>query len=539
MCGIWALLSKIGIKNFGDLYASFMKIKHRGPDYSSFDLIGDNLLLGFHRLKVMDLSADGNQPFHYVREDGSCIYCICNGEIYDYEQLKEEFGIVTKSHSDCEVIIPLYEKLGVDGMVRRLGSEFAFVIADVKVNGSVTLVVGRDPIGLRQLSYGVNDDSVCFSSEMKGLSDIYDDVFVFPPGHYMKYENGTIELVEYYSYDYKTMAIIPPIKDIYAEIRKRFINCVRKRLISDRPMGALLSGGLDSSLVVGTIKMLNPDCILPVYTITINGKGTDLPFAKIVADYLHLDHRIIDVTEQDVVEVIDRVVYLLESWDITSVRATIAQSLICRYIKQNDDVTVVFGGDGSDEICSGYRYSLYASNSKEIHDDCIFRVKYLHRFDGRRAEETTSFEGLEIRLPFGDPEFIDYYLSLPHDLIAPINGIEKYTLREAFAGTNIIPDVIRTRVKETFSNACTGKERDLSVIITEHIEKLVSDEEFESENKKFTFCPPPTKEAYYYRKKFVEYFGDSPQKQAIIPYYWMPKWVCVSDPSARCMSVNQ
>ncbi len=539
MCGIWALLQQIPIKNFGELYTAFMKIKHRGPDYSSFDLICDNLLLGFHRLAIMDLSAEGNQPFHHVREDGSCVYCICNGEIYDYEELKKEYGIVTKSHSDCEVIIPLYEKLGVDGMIRLLGSEFAFVIVDIAKDGHVKMIMGRDPIGVRPLFYGVNDDGLCVSSEMKGLCDIYEKVYVFPPGHYMTYEDGKMQLVEYYSYDFKVMDVVPDMEVVYAEIRKRFTNAVRKRLTTDRPIGALLSGGLDSSLVVCTMKKLMPDKKFPVYTITIDGKGTDLPFAKIVADYLELEHIIIDVTEEQVLEAIDTVVYLLESWDITTIRASLAQYIICNYIRVNDDTKVILGGDNSDECNSGYRYSLYASCASDVKEDCINLVKEVHKYDGKRADRTSAWSGLEIRLPFADPEYVDYIFSLPADLIAPINGIEKYTLREAFAGVDLLPEIIRTRTKETLSDACSGTQRSLRHMVQEHLDKLVSDEEFESEKNKFTFCTPPTKEAFYYRKKFVEYFGDSIEKVSIVPHYWMPKWTNVTDPSARCMSVNQ
>lgn len=167
MCGIWALLSRTPINNYGKLYKAFMKTKNRGPEYSSFYLVNPRTLLGFHRLAIMDLSADGNQPFHHVREDGSCIYCICNGEIYNHENIKTQYNIKTYTNSDCEIIIPLYEKLGIYETIRLLGSEFAFVILDITKEGKTKMIMERDPIGNRPLFYGLDSNSLCVSSELK------------------------------------------------------------------------------------------------------------------------------------------------------------------------------------------------------------------------------------------------------------------------------------------------------------------------------------------------------------------------------------
>lgn len=543
MCGIWALLSKSGIKSedFGKLYTSFMKIKHRGPDYSSFDLVTSNALLGFHRLAIMDLTADGNQPFHHVRPDGSCVYCICNGEIYDYKKIKEEYNITTKSHSDCEVIIPLYEKVGVDKMVRLLGSEFVFIIIDINKEGKVKFSVGRDPIGVRPLFYGVNDESICFSSEMKGLSDIYDKVYVFSPGTYMICEDGKLEeysVTRYYNYEYKICDNVSNIEEIYAEIRKRFRNCVEKRLMTDQPFGALLSGGLDSSSICGEIKKIKPDITFPVFTVAFKNGSTDLPYAKECAEYLGLQQYVIETDEHEALQSINETIYCIESYDITSVRASVMNRLACKGA-QKAGIYVLFGGDGSDELFSGYRYNHFAPSAGAAREDCIRLVNQEHKFDGLRSDRSAAYYSLEVRLPFCDPELVDYIFSLSPELTLPQNGLEKALFRDAFANENMIPESIRKRDKEALSDAVSKHTRSWYQIIQEYIETLVTDEEFELNKNKYKHNPPPTKEAYYYRKKFVEFFGDSDEKANVIPYFWMPKWTNSKDPSARTLKLNK
>lgn len=538
MCGIWTLISTGEIKghNFGKYYSAFMKIKHRGPDYSSFDLITPQILLGFHRLSIMDLTADGNQPFHHVRDDGSCIYCICNGEIYDYEKIKKEYDITTKSHSDCEIIIPLYEKLG-NKMINLLGSEFAFILVDIKADGNVKILAGRDPIGVRPLFYGVDGDSICFSSEIKGLTDIYDKVYVFPPGNFMTYENNRITLEQYYSYSYTQLSYVPSIEDIHAEIRRRTINCVRKRLMAERPFGALLSGGLDSSLVCGIIKFLNPTVKFPVFTITFKSGGTDLPYAKQVVEFLDLEHYIIEIDEEEALQTLDETINTIESYDITSIRASCIQLLIAKYIKLNTNIRVLLCGENSDELYAGYKYSHYAPDCNVLREDNINLVKDVHRYDGLRTDRTMSNHGLEVRLPFADPEIIDYVFGLPAELTAPKNGIEKALLRDSFSEMNILPHNVLYRNKEALSDGCSTTQKSWYRIIQDKIDTIVSDEEFETHKRDFIHNTPFTKESYYYRKKFVEFFGKSEEKAKLIPHFWMPKWTNTTDPSARTLSV--
>lgn len=548
MCGIWALLSRTKLEGLGKLFEAFMKIKNRGPEYSSFDLVNDRSLLGFHRLAIMDLSAEGNQPFHHVRPDGSCVYCICNGEIYDYKKLKLKYNIETKSSSDCEVIIPLYEKLGVDGMIRLLGSEFCFVILDIDKDGNeIKMFAGRDPIGVRPSFYGLNEDSICISSELKGLTDLYERCYVFPPGHYMRYDSinphPQPQFIQYYSYVYDEISPLSDIQEIYTEIRKRFINSVRKRMATDRPFGALLSGGLDSSLVCGVMKYLIdtefPELKsrkIPVFTIVFRSGSSDLPYAKEVAEYLGFEHHIIEVDEEDGLRELDQITNIIECWDITTNRCSILQHLVAKYIKENTQVRVLFCGENSDECHAGYAYFHNAPSTTDAKNEAIRLVKNVHTSDGLRTDRTMAHSGLEVRIPFADPEFVDYLLSLPPNLVAPIDGLEKHTLRHAFKDMKLIPESALMRHKCAFSDSVSKIERSWFQIIQEYVEKIVDEDEYQREKDKFKHCPPFTKESYYYRKKFVEHFGESEEVSKVTPYFWMPKWTPnVQDPSARVL----
>ena len=537
MCGIWTLISKIPIVNHGKYYDAFMKIKNRGPEFSSFNFIQQNLLIGFHRLAIIDTTPEGNQPFHYVRDDGSYVYCICNGEIYDHELIKKEYNIITKSKSDCEVIIPLYEKLGVEKMIKLLGSEFAFIIFDISKEGKVKIIAGRDPIGVRPIFYGIDDNSLCISSEMKGLSDIYEKVYVFPPGHYMIYEDGEMNFTQYYFYEYKQLDPVPPIEEIYAEIRTRFTNAVRRRLMTDRPIGFLLSGGLDSNLCVAVAKQLMPNKKFPVFTLAINENSPDLYYSKKVVKYLNLEHYIIKIDYDQLLKEIDETIYAIESYDITTIRASAINRMIGKYIAENTEIKVLVGGDNSDEVHCSYLFVHNAPSFEDVKNEAINLVKNVHKFDGKRCDRSLAYHGLEVRLPFADHEYVDYFLSLPANLIAPIDGIEKFTLRKAFFDTDILPKDCIMRVKEAMSDGISGTEKSWYELIQEHMELIITDDEFNKNKNNFKHCTPYTKESYYYRKKFVQYFGNTEEKALIIPKFWLGKWNKSTDPSARTLNI--
>lgn len=539
MCGIWAFISNKKIQRYGELYDSFMSIKHRGPDYSSLDLIHPQILLGFHRLAIIDLSIEGNQPFHHISNDKKYMYSVTNGEIYNYAILKKENNIVTRSLSDCEIILPLYEKFGIERLCGLLGSEFATIIVEINY-GKIKIIAARDPVGVRPLFYSLDSDGLYLSSEVKGLCKITKSVNVFPPGSYLIYEPDIhkFEIFEYYSYSRflsnKTLNNIS-IGEVYKNIRQLLINSVFSRLKSDRDIGCLLSGGLDSSLVAGICRYILPNNTIHSFTITFKSGGTDLPYAKKVAEFLKFNHHIIEIDEEEALKEIIPTIYSIESYDITSVRASIMQKLIARYISKNTDIKVLLVGENSDELFGGYLYSHLAPSSDDLKKDTINLVRDVHMFDGLRTDRTMSSEGLEVRLPFADVDLVNYVFSLPSEYIQPENGIEKALLRNSFTHMNLIPKEVLWRRKEAFSDAVTNLQKSWYQILSEHIENLVSDEEFSKMKNIYTHNTPFTKESYYYRKIFETLFGSSDKTSRVIKYFWMPKWSETNDPSARTL----
>ena len=532
MCGIWGLHTSKTLVETNKYYEAFMKLKHRGPEFSSFNFINNNLLLGFHRLAIIDTSPKGNQPFTLVSKNGSYIYAICNGEIYNYKQLIDTYQLPVTSNSDCEVIIHLYDKVGINKMTTLLDGEFVYLLVEISLDGDIILYAGRDAIGVRPLFYAQDRLSIGLSSEAKGLINIYTDIKVFPPGHYLKYQHNNLQLTNFYSYNYNE---INNINDVGDQIRNKLIKAVGKRLITDRPFGCLLSGGLDSSLVCAIAKLLLPNTNFPVFTISFPG-GTDLPYAQLLAQHLNLDHYVINIDPKEALKEIDETIYAIESYDITTIRASTMQRIIGKWIQENTKVRVVLVGENSDELFQGYRYFVKQPSCQEGHSDSIRLVKDIHMFDGLRTDRTMAYHGLEVRLPFTDTNLVDYVFSLPSELVMPFNGIEKYLLRQSCQ--NLLPDSILYRTKEALSDGVSTTENSWYNIIQRHIDSLVTDEEYLTNKDQFKHNTPYTKESYYYRKKFVEYFGNGENVAKLIPYFWLPRW-CenATDPSARTLSV--
>lgn len=534
MCGIWAYISHNQIENFTALFDAFNKIRNRGPEVSRFNILNAQNILGFHRLGIMDPSLNGDQPFSYLRSDGSSVYLICNGEIYNYKDLISLYNLSPKSNSDCEVILEMYIKFGIDKTVRELQGEFAFIIFDVKKDKEITVHAARDAIGVRPLFYCENEEFTSFSSELKGLATISRSIKVFPPGRVFTLNNNKSNLTTFYDYVYPKLDLgNPETKDIYAGIRNALMNAVSRRLMTDRPFGALLSGGLDSSLVCAIAHHLQPEIQFPVFTIAIDKNSPDLFYSKKVASYLNLkNHHIIEVTADQALTYIDKTIYAIESWDITTVRASIMQYIIGDYISKKTDVKVLLCGELSDEIHLSYLYGHFAPNATEAKKEAIRLVKDVHMFDGLRTDRTMASHGLEVRLPFSDLEYVDYFFSLPDEYFLSKNGVEKFYLRDAFKETGLLSEDVLFRKKEALSDGISNKERSWFEIIGEYIDTIISDEEFSPFRYLF-----PSKEAYYYKKKFSEYFSDSENISNVIPYYWLPKWCGdVKNPSARVLT---
>ena len=339
MCGIF--FYKGNKYNKQDLLSNFNKIINRGPDSSKIISLENNVL-GFHRLAINDLSNLGMQPFIYDN-----IYLICNGEIYNHKYLKNEYSINCNSNSDCEVIIHLYKLLGIEGTCKLLDGVFSFVLYDK--NKDITYIA-RDPFGVRPLFIGYTIESELFvCSELKGIHDKCIYVKQFNPGTYLEYKNkDNYSIKKYYNNDL-IINLCQPEDFILSCIRNKLIQSVKKRLLSDRPIGALLSGGLDSSLVCGIICKLYKDKNIKnkLKTFSIGIKGsTDLKYAQNVADYIGSEHHNVECTEEDFLKSISDVIYNIESYDTTTVRASVGNYLIAKYIKENTDIVVVFNGDG-------------------------------------------------------------------------------------------------------------------------------------------------------------------------------------------------
>ena len=536
MCGIWSYLSfDTNTYDFQKLFSAFMEINPRGPETLSFQYVSQNIFIGFHRLSIHCLTSMGNQPFVKQVSSHKTIYSICNGEIYNYDEIVKSIpSEQLQSTSDCEVIPILYMKYGID-MIHKLDGEFAFIIYEIDhETNEWSLFCARDPFGVRPLFYGQDVNGLSLGSELKSIHDLSTQVNVFPPGHLMTLDSKSksIQFTKCYSLS-NIKEISDSLLNIHQSIRETFMKSVKKRLSSERPLGCLLSGGLDSSIVSAVCsKLSNSEHPLHTFTIGLQG-ATDILYAEKVAKHIGSIHTTFLVTIQEALDVIKDVIYQIESYDCTTVRASVWQYLLGKKIKETTDIKVLLTGEGSDELISGYMYFHKAPSPEESHLENIRLLKDIHRFDGLRVDRAMSCHGLEVRIPFLDPEFVELYLSLPKDLRMASKGIEKQLFRDAFKETNLLPEEVLYRRKEAFSDGTSSNEKSWFQIIQEYINNLVSDEEFEQHNygKEVN-----TKEKYYYKKIFEQKFGK--KSFGVIPYYWLPKWCGeITEPSARVLEV--
>lgn len=498
----------------------FRETISRGPDESSIVNTG-NGLLGFHRLAIMGLTHDGMQPFQL---DDSWI--VCNGEIYGFEKIKSELSAKYqfKSESDCEILLPMYREYGVD-MFRMLDAEFALILYDGRTN---EYVAARDPIGIRPLYYGYDNQGVIvFASEAKNLTSICSNIRPFPPGHY--YKNGNficyrdIVKVENVCFD--------GIDEVCQNIREKLIQGVKKRLVSDSKIGFLLSGGLDSSLVCSIAQKSLSDPI-KTFAIGMRKDAIDLKYARQVADYIGSDHIEVFMTEEEVVASLEEVVRLLGTFDITTIRASMGMYLLCKWIHENTDIRVILTGEVSDELF-GYKYTDFAPSAQAFQEESQKRVRELHMYDVLRADRCISVNSLEARVPFGDLDFVRYVMSIDPEKKLNKYGKGKYLLRRAFEG-NYLPHDLLYREKAAFSDAVGHSMADR---LKEYANSLYTDAEFEQRRLKYEHATPFTKESLLYRELFEKYY---PGQGEMVVDFWMPnktwKGCDVNDPSARVLS---
>lgn len=499
----------------------FYKTVSRGPDMSELKELPAGFM-GFHRLAIMGLTAAGMQPFAMGKDS-----LVCNGEIYGFRPFKkrlEEKGYFFSSDSDCEILLPLYREHGVK-MFQMLDAEFALVLYDGERD---TFIAARDPIGIRPLYYGYTEHgAIAFASEPKNLMGLAKEIFPFPPGHY--YMDGAFVC-------YADIAAVASyhdegLEEICGGIRERLIAGVEKRLDSDAPLGFLLSGGLDSSLVcaIGARALKKP---IRTFAIGMEKDAIDLKYARLVADYIGAEHTEVFMTREEVLAYLEEVIAALATFDITTIRASMGMYLLCKAIHRNTDVRVLLTGEISDELF-GYKYTDFAPNAAEFQKESQKRMRELHMYDVLRADRCISVHSMEARVPFGDLEFVQYVMSI--DPARKLNkyGKGKYLLRRAFEG-DWLPPAILWREKAAFSDAVGHSMVD---DLKAYAEGRYGDDWQKRAERYAYHAKPFTKESLLYREIFEKYY---PGQARMIKGFWMPNpaWEgCnVSDPSARVLS---
>ena len=520
MCAIMGFSKKTRTKE--EILPYFDRTVSRGPDMSRIIETPSGWLC-FHRLAIMGLTEAGMQPFEL---DGD--YVVCNGEIYGFRPLKRQLmekGYEFKSGSDCEILLPLFREYGLS-MFSRLDAEFAMIIYDSTTD---SLIAARDPIGIRPLFYGYDQDGgIVFSSEAKNLVGLCKEVCPFPPGHYYAYGKfvryADLTTVKEYAQD--------DLETACKHIRDKLIAGVDKRLDADAPLGFLLSGGLDSSLVCA-ISAIVLGKKIRTFAIGMDKDAIDLKYAREVADYIGADHTEVFMTRQQVLDSLEEVIAMLGTWDITTIRASMGMYLCCKAIHEQTDIRVLLTGEISDELF-GYKYTDFAPSAQAFQDEAKKRIDELHMYDVLRADRCISVNSLEARVPFGDLDFVKYVMSIDPKLKLNTYNMGKYLLRHAFEKDHLLPDDILWRQKAAFSDAVGHSMVD---DLKAYAEEKYSDEEFETLRHKYDYCTPFTKESLLYREIFEKYY---PGQAEMIKDFWMPNkfWEgCnVNDPSARVLA---
>lgn len=536
MCGIFGILSDPSHSpvETDAVMKSFMKGQGRGPEDTQFESINPHVTFGFHRLAINGYaSPSSSQPLRF----SGCVL-IMNGEIYNFKELHEELGSQNTTGSDCEILIHLYKRYGMRTALSRVVGVFAFLLYDTNED---ILFIGRDPRGVRPLfmsditTFSHKSSPVYISSEVKMIHELTDStIHQYPPGNYTEvHMNGDIREVRYHTLKKDTMYSLAD-KDVLSEyIRVNVCEAVHRRLdATDRPIACLLSGGLDSSLITAIIAShLN----IPVNMYSIGMKGSDdLKCAKRVAEHLGSTHthHCIEVSPQDFINAIPEVIQCIESYDTTTVRASVGNFLVAKYIKGTSDAKVIFTGEGADELMGGYLYFHYAPSPQEHDKECRRLLSDIHYYDALRCDRCISYHGLEARVPFLDSMLVDHYLEIPPTLRATQHPQypEKYLLRQAFSTTNMLPDDILWRRKEAFSDGVSHETKPWYAMIQEYAVRR-----YELAGLSLT---PLEAEKKYYKDIFLSYY---PTRETLIPYLWTPKWISgdpnTTDPSARTLSI--
>ncbi len=489
------------------------KIRHRGPDWSGIYCC-DRAVLAHERLSIVDPQS-GGQPLK--SRDGKLILAV-NGEIYNHKEIRERFKdeYEFQTGSDCEVILPLYRKYGVN-LVEHLSGIFAFALYDAEKD---EYLIARDHMGIIPLYVGWDSDGqFYFASELKALEGVCVSIKPFLPGHYWSSRDG--KLTAWYERDWMSYENVRDNGTDIGGLRQALEAAVKKQLMSDVPYGVLLSGGLDSSVISAIANKYAARRVESdgkdaawwprLHSFAIGLKGApDLAAARKVAEHIGTVHHEINYTVQEGLDAIRDVIYHIETYDVTTVRASTPMYLLARVIKSMG-IKMVLSGEGADEIFGGYLYFHKAPNAQEFHEETVRKLKKLHLYDCLRANKALSAWGVEGRVPFLDKEFLDVAMRLnPQDKMIGEGRIEKWVLRKAFE--DMLPESVAWRQKEQFSDGVGYSWIDTLKKITS---EAVSDREMELVNERFPINPPRNKEEYYYRCIFEEHFPSQTAAQCV------------------------
>jgi asparagine synthase (glutamine-hydrolysing) len=540
MCGIFALFGP-EVPSEEIIRKYFIEGSKRGPETSTlvnFKNEFNSIYFGFHRLAINGLNSISDQPIYYKD-----YVLICNGEIFNYKELIDKYNFKMNSQSDCEVIIHLFDKIGKEVM-NELDGEFSFIIYNKRTHN---IFIGRDPYGVRPLYVNRLNGNFVFSSDLLPLqalkSNKYNHV---SPGTLIEYEyiNGKYIEMDWfiYNYTYINSENYKPkeektVDSIFKDILCSLKSAIKKRVSnSERPLACLLSGGLDSSIVAAFSAKFYKELTggqIETYSIGLSD-SEDLKFSKLVAEHIGSKHTQIICTEDDFFNAIPNVIRDVETYDTTTVRASVGNWLIGKYIKENSEAKVVLNGDGADEVMGGYLYFHASPTAEEFDNECKRLLSHIHYFDVLRSDKSISSHGLEPRTPYLDKDFVSSYLSLPSEVRyhKGNNKPEKYVIREIISEyePTLLPNNVLNRKKEAFSDGVSGLNHSWYQIIQSKLEKM----SLELPESNYSHNLPKTKEQQYYRFLFQEYYKGYDN---IIPYFWMPKFVNATDASARTLNL--
>jgi asparagine synthase (glutamine-hydrolysing) len=522
------------------------KIRHRGPDWNGV-FNNEKAILTHERLSIVD-PASGKQPL--FSKDGTLVLA-ANGEIYNHKELRAELksDYEFQTDSDCEIILALYQEHGVD-FVDKLNGIFGFALYDSTKD---TYFVSRDHMGIIPLYMGWDQHGTFYvGSELKALEGVCSKIELFPPGHYLSSTDG--ELVRWYERDWMEYDNVKDNETSIEELHDALAASVKRQLMSDVPYGVLLSGGLDSSITSAVAKLYSEKRVESgdeqaawwpqLHSFSIGLKGSpDLAAAQVVADHIGTVHHPIEFTIQEGLDAIRDVIYHLETYDITTIRASTPMYLMARVIKSMG-VKMVLSGEGADEIFGGYLYFHKAPNAKEFHEETVRKLDKLHMYDCLRANKSLAAWGIEGRVPFLDKEFMDVAMRLnPKDkMITKEQSMEKWVLRKAFE--KYLPDSVAWRQKEQFSDGVGYSWIDT---LKEVVGEAVTDAQMENAHHRFPIHTPQNKEEFYYRSIFEEHFPSDAAALCVpsvpsvacstpIALEWDEAFKNMNDPSGRAVA---